>query len=143
MTINPEVSCHDCFGACCQGPMTMQLTLAEKDQLERVGTKFQTILDPVDYDRDDARYPISFSINTERKTIQWIYEKTRPTEPLPANYGRYMMVGACGWLFRQGKRARRCGTYETRPQVCRDFEMGSENCITMREVKVDLLARRH
>lgn len=129
-----ETGCHNCYGACCIGPQTMQLTLAEKEQMESAGSLFQTIAEPADHDREKVRYPIDFIVDKARNSIRWMYKADRPFEPLPAGYGRYMLIGACGNLLSSGQ----CGIYDDRPQVCRDFVENGSKCVLMREVKVEL-----
>ena len=36
--------------------------------------------------------------------------------------------GPCIWLNAE----KRCGHYEERPEVCRQFELGGEECVTLR-----------
>ena len=89
MTVSTESLCSDCFGACCMGPQTMQLTLLEKAKLEQAGTNFETVAEPVGYDRNDVIYPIGADIYEDGE-IEWVLNETDPYEPLPAGCGRYM-----------------------------------------------------
>lgn len=136
--INAESPCSSCFGACCIGPQTMQLSQAEKDRLTAAGSILQSIAEPADYDRSDVIYPISFKINPSRRTIQWVMEAANPYEPLPAGYGRYMLFGACGNLKQNTDGTAECGIYDQRPKVCQDFEAGSPKCQRMQEITVPL-----
>lgn len=141
MSTSPEASCETCFGACCVGPQLMQLDVFEKTRLEAVGSILQTVADPVAYDRDDVIYPVSMQIHNDRGTISWLAERGREYEPLPANYGRYMLFGACGNLKSNEQGGQYCGIYESRPKVCRDFEEGGPTCQLMRAVKVSISPR--
>lgn len=49
---------------------------------------------------------------------------------LPAFYGLYILTEDCGNLTEDNK----CGVYEKRPEACRDYEMGSQDCLDARSV---------
>lgn len=99
------ISCDNCVGACCKD-MRLDLSLPEKELLERGGTVFTEPL-------------------------------PEPDEPLPdEGYDVYKMEGACGWLRKNPDGNNfMCGTYETRPGVCRDFRMGEGECIAIRAME--------
>jgi len=145
---NAEISCENCTAACCKGDpfIIMQLSKRELKFMKRPGNQFQTIVKPADHVQTNARYPVEAVINRERNTVQWVYMKGRETEPLPAGMGRYALVGACKYLEKDENGSEYCGVYERRPQVCQDFEMGSPNCETLRElagvpIPVELIAK--
>ncbi len=112
----------------------MSLTAEERDFMRASGNAIQRVADPVDYDREEVIYPVSFKVHKRRNTLSWIVEKGREYEPLAANYGRYMLLGACKYLVTDENGWERCGVYDERPQVCRDFEMGSPKCLTLRQL---------
>ncbi len=120
----------------------MQLSLLEKASLESAGTVFQSIAEPASFDRDDVIYPQAMEIDADRRTIKWLVDAENPYEPLSAGFGRYMLIGTCGWLRTTPDGKRYCGTYPRRPQACQDFEEGGDNCQIMRETKVDFLPRK-
>jgi Fe-S-cluster containining protein len=49
-----------------------------------------------------------------------------------AKYGRYALLGACGYLQTDETGWQYCGAYEQRPEVCQEFEMGGEKCLNLR-----------
>jgi uncharacterized protein len=50
----------------------------------------------------------------------------------------HMVDGHCAALaYDAGSQEWRCGTYETRPQTCRDLERGSSACEAEREAKAE------
>jgi len=116
----------------------MELDVFEKTRLEAAGSILQTVASPEAYDREEVVYPVSMQINQDRGTISWLAEKGREYEPLRANYGRYMLMGACGNLRTSPEDWQFCAIYESRPKVCRDFEEGGATCLLMREVKVNI-----
>ena len=133
---NPEISCDNCRAVCCKGDpfLIMQLSDDELAFMQTSGNTFQTIETSVDYNRKDARYPIGGRIDQVRRTIRWIYEIGHETEPLPAGFGRYAMVGTCSNLMVTESGVEICGVYEARPQVCRDFAVASEKCVQLRQI---------
>ncbi|HET7827558.1 MAG TPA: YkgJ family cysteine cluster protein [Candidatus Saccharimonadales bacterium] len=133
-----EVSCQNCRAACCKGrpALIMQLSPAELEFMRASGNILQPIEEPVDYDREDARYPIGIaSVDNERRTIRWLFEAGRETEPLPSGMGRYALLGTCKYLETDEAGWERCSVYEDRPQVCRDFEEGSDKCLLLRKLE--------
>jgi uncharacterized protein len=58
-----------------------------------------------------------------------------PPDDARESLGAMIMSGArdehepCLWLTEDG----RCSRYDERPEVCRDFEVGSEDCLRVRE----------
>jgi Fe-S-cluster containining protein len=112
-----EISCQNCRAACCKGVplLTMQLTAIEVKFMRAGGNKFQTVAEPLDHDRDKVIYPVGMQIYQERGTFQWIVEKGREYEPLPAGFGRYALVGACKYLATTEDGWEYCSVYEQRP----------------------------
>jgi len=109
----------------------MSLSEEERQQMEGAGTVLHAIAEPTDYDRDDVPYPIGWRIDLRKGTMQMELEPGRETEPLKAGLGRYTMFGTCGNLVNILGREQ-CGIYDTRPQVCRDFEAGEDKCDLLR-----------
>ena len=132
-----EISCENCQAACCKGNplLIMQLTAEEREFMGRPGNILQRVADPVPYDRDDVIYPAGMQINQERGTLSWLAEAGREYEPLPANYGRYALVGACKYLETDENGWENCGVYEERPEVCRNFEVASPKCQLLRIIQ--------
>lgn len=127
-------NCQNCQAACCRGYPLLIMSLADEELvfMNRGGNRFQTIEKPAGHDRENVRYPAGAYIYPEKGTIQYIYEAGRSTEPLPANYGRYALLGDCQYLATDQNGWEYCSVYEERPQVCRDFEMGSPKCLSLR-----------
>ena len=134
MTNVSEISCQNCVAACCKGDpfITMQLSADEAEFMRECGNALQTIVEPADYDQPDARYPIGGRVYLDRGTIQYIYNKERPTEPLPAGFGRFALIGACKYLRTDEVGHEYCSVYDQRPEVCRNFPVGSEKCQSFR-----------
>ncbi len=129
-----EVSCHNCRGACCKGNplLVMQLSTAELELMKSNGNNFMTVAEPVDYDREKVIYPAGIQINAKRRTFNWLAERDREYEPLPAGLGRYALVGECKNLATDENGWEYCSIYNERPSVCRDFEEGGQKCRLLR-----------
>lgn len=132
-----EIACTNCVAACCKGDplLVMQLTKEELSFMARSGNQFQKIESPKPYDRDDVRYPIGARINPGRRTLNFMYKASSEYEPLPANYGRYALIGACKYLATDDNGWEYCSVYDERPGACQDFEMGGEKCQLIRTLK--------
>jgi Fe-S-cluster containining protein len=130
----PAKTCTSCVAACCKGPILMQLSNPEYKAMSGAGNTFVTIAKPADHDREQVPYPYAMQINEQRGTQQFLFEKGRETEPLAAGLGRYMLIGACKNLVIPPFGIELCGVYETRPEVCRDFEVGGQTCELLRIV---------
>ena len=134
-----EIDCHRCIAACCKGPMTIELTAPEHEQMLEAGTQLITIAEPVPYERSDVPHPagVPLDLTAPEEVVETVNNQGERW-PLAANKGRYIMVGSCGnlskllgWEY--------CAIYEDRPAVCRDLEMGGIACQIMRlEKGIDL-----
>jgi len=113
----------------------MHLSAEEADFMKAGGNILQAVAEPVDYDRDDVIYPVSMHVYPDKKTFRWVAEKGREYEPLPAGIGRYLLAGACKYLGVDDNGWEFCTVYDRRPQVCSDFEEGSEKCLLRRQVQ--------
>src|SRR3989344_6532266 len=129
-----EVSCENCHAACCKGTplLIMQLSPDELGFMRRPGNVFQTIAEPVNYDREEVIYPAGAEVNQEKGTLRWLAEPGREYEPLLASFGRYALFGACKYLEIDENGWEQCSVYERRPEVCRNFEMAGEKCLLLR-----------
>lgn len=129
-----EISCRNCNAACCKGTpfLVMQLSDSELAFMQDSGNVLQIIAEPKDYDRNDVRYPIGAQIHSSRGTLNWLYEKGRECEPLPAGFGRYALIGACKNLTTDEHGWEHCGVYDDRPEVCRNFGVATEKCVQVR-----------
>ncbi len=134
--INPfnKISCDNCQAACCKGPITMDLATDEFEFMRDGGGLFHTIEEPANYDREQVRYPVSFTINKLRNTIQFFAETGNEYKPLPAGVGRYMLVGSCGYLIADSRGREYCSVYESkdRPVICGSFEEAGPKCVRVR-----------
>lgn len=103
--------------------------------MEKTGNKFYTVAKPEKFKRARVPYPISAEIDLATNTVKWNCDKENPFEPLEPNMGRYALIGSCKNLEKDENGLEYCGVYEDRPQVCRDFEVGSPKCKIMREIQ--------
>lgn len=131
-----EISCRNCESACCKpsiaAPYILQLTDKELAFMEASGNKLVAVVDPVKYERDDAPYPTTVWLN-KSGDVELATEDDE-TWHLPAGFGRYIMIGACGYLTTDINNHEQCSVYIQRPQACRDFQVGSLACMKMREI---------
>ena len=110
----------------------MALDSWEHHVIASAGTTLLPIAEPEDYDREDVPYPLGLSMDpSEPGIVVPLFDKDNPYEPLAAGLGRYIMVGACGNL-KETAGWERCGNYQGRPNVCRDFEPGGDKCRELR-----------
>lgn len=111
----PILDCNDC-GACCATQCSppgyvLLLTVSEKDQ------------DEWPHPEDVARIR---SLPAEAETSLREYLTSLKSFDVPV----VTDDGPCIWLDLE---TRRCRFYEHRPQICRDFEVGSEGCRSWRD----------
>lgn len=128
-----ENLCMSCTGACCKGPITMSLDADEYEMMIEAGTELKTIAEPVDHDREEVIYPAGWAVDPKKRTMRMMVEEGNKYEPLAAGLGRYTMFGTCGNL-KEILGVEQCSIYDTRPQVCRDFEMGGPKCLLIRQL---------
>lgn len=131
-----EVNCQSCSAACCKGPETMELTLEEASFMLRGGNTLITIAQPDDHDRENILYPQGWQMApddpTNPRLAQPLVLKGSEFEPLAAGLGRYTLWGTCKYLETDTDGWERCGAYDQRPNVCKDFPVGSQKCRLMR-----------
>lgn len=128
-----EINCHNCIGACCRGPITMDLSNQELEFMRRPGAILQTVVGPDTIYREQARYPYDYIVDDVKETIRFLLDPSDPYKPLPAGVGRYMLIGKCGYLKEDEDGWEYCSAYEQRPQVCKDFVEGSLSCQEVRQ----------
>jgi Fe-S-cluster containining protein len=129
---NPEVSCQNCVAACCKGNLLLGLKLEEASFMIKGGNKIETVEWPVNYDRDNVIYPYGYEIDKNGNKF-WLVDPEKPTEPLKADLGRFMLIGSCKYLETDTDGREYCGVYNERPDVCREFVVGAEKCLMLRE----------
>ncbi len=128
-----EINCHNCSGACCRGPITMDLSSQELEFMRRPGVILKTVVEPDTIYREQARYPYDYIVDAAKETIRFLLDPKDPYKPLPAGFGRYMLIGKCGYLKEDEDGWEHCSAYEQRPQVCKDFVKGSLSCQEVRQ----------
>jgi Fe-S-cluster containining protein len=112
----------------------MSLTLEELSFMLRGGNKLLTVEQPQTKDRENVIYPLGYEEYPDKPGVRkWLINPDNPYEPLAAGFGRYILLGNCAYLEVTEDGWERCGVYEDRPQVCRDFQMSSEKCVMLRE----------
>lgn len=130
-----EISCEGCIGACCKSSfgtsVVMDLDKGEYSRLTEAGTDFLTLVDPEPYNRYNALMPYGEIVDPDTGTSELVFDRSAPGLLLMAGYGRYILRGACGNLAEENGRAI-CMDYDNRPQVCRDFDVGGEECLDLR-----------
>lgn len=128
-----DVTCATCVGACCVGPRTFPLTNEERDLMLGADTELWTVVRPMPFYRRDAPFPkvgLGFEPNDPDAFIEKVKEQG-VTNPLEANKGLYLMLGRCGNLETvDGQQV--CAVYDERPEVCRSFEEGGNDCLQVR-----------
>jgi Fe-S-cluster containining protein len=128
-----EINCHNCQAACCTGPLPIELSQPEYDQMAAAGTVFITIAEPAAHDRSDVPHPAGVLIDEgdPGKTRTRVIE-TGGHWPLAAGEGRYILLGKCANL-RTFLGWEHCGIYDERPRVCRGLEVGGFACRFIRQ----------
>lgn len=131
-----EVACNNCEGACCKGAplLIMELSADELQFMEAGGNTLLTIAKPTDSDRANVIYPLSMQTNRERGTFNWLVDPDNMYQPLLANFGRYALVGTCRYLAPSLLGFDYCSVYDDRPGVCRNFQVGSDKCLLLRDI---------
>jgi uncharacterized protein (TIGR03083 family) len=109
-----EVSCENCVAACCKAPVNMLLTADEHKRHGRT-MDLKVVVKPTRYRQ---RVPIEKSKSSD---VQRHLE-------VPVGYGLFELVSGCANLTESN----RCSIYASRPNCCRDFEMGSAACLKAR-----------
>lgn len=128
-----EVGCHNCQGVCCSGLILFDLDNEDLAFMKRGGSQMHTVVKPKKVDQPNAHYPIDHIGDRERNTLVPILDPERPTEPLAAGVGRYLLMGRCGYLVTTEDGRERCSTYDNKPKPCNDFEEGGDKCKFMRQ----------
>lgn len=101
-----EIACENCVAACCKAPVNMQLTEAE----HKIHSKTMDLKLTVK--------PRSYQQRIRREGSETGYME------IPAGFGVFELVSGCANLTE----ANRCSIYNTRPQCCRDYTVGSAMC---------------
>jgi Fe-S-cluster containining protein len=117
-----SISCENCNGACCSS-MNMMLNDKEAKLLESHGTKLNLLI------------PIT--------TVTRLDESTGTLTVIKIdNLSLYSMDEECKCLLPQDNSGmRKCMIYDSRPDACREFEMGAAECILCGIVNGTLLTR--
>jgi Fe-S-cluster containining protein len=135
-----EVACSNCEGACCQGG-NMDLSMEEASFLVEKGASLLLLVPPEDYDRDEVISPLTIMVSEDSPSE---FKMASTMEPLAAGFGRFIMTRVCPYLDESSEGWPKCTAYEDRPAACRNFEMGSESCLSARQTYgVDELTRQH
>jgi|GEM_PF-1641717 Fe-S-cluster containining protein len=128
-----ELSCKSCTAACCKGPEVMELTESEAAFLEAGDSQLLPITAPVNFLRDRVAYPQAVKIDQVTGEVTPVFAKGEEDErSLASGVGRYMLVGSCGYLMTDAQGWEYCSVYADRPRVCREFEVGGEDCHRIR-----------
>lgn len=116
---NSGVSCENCTAACCRAGTLMILSETDHQnnrkamalrRLAKATRQVQPVLIQAEGVKSDGtKYPIPMLIN------------------IPAHHGAYVMSKDCGRL-----KGNRCGIYDDRPQACKDYIVGSPECLEAR-----------
>lgn len=124
--------CNKCNpSACCMGRLVLQLTEQEANLMRSTGNRLFTHVAPAPYDTEDAPYPIGVTVINGIPHFDVDPEK--PTEPLPAHHGRYVMPDKCSNLEIDLLGRTSCSIYEERPGACASFAPGGQKCRQMQE----------
>ena len=109
MTVDEAmVSCENCVAACCKAPVFMQLSNREYKQ-HRTTMDLKIIVKPNKIE--------------QRRTIQGGREVF-----LAVGDGLFELQSGCGNLTEDN----RCSIHTFRPHCCREFEVGSAECLRLR-----------
>ncbi len=111
-----EISCETCVAACCRAGMTFMLSETEVS-IHRRQMRLKSILKPRDYAQ---RFPV----DAQRLDANGNIKKVRTNLPIPKRTGFYILLTDCGNIAEDNS----CANYENRPQSCRTYEIGSEEC---------------
>jgi Fe-S-cluster containining protein len=114
-----EVSCDNCTAACCRAGSLVVLDEIEH-QKHRKAMALRTLI-------RFRRYAQAAFIEAEGINPDGTKYPMPMVIKVPANRGAYLMEQDCGRL-----EDNKCGIYEERPQACRDYKVGSPECIEAR-----------
>lgn len=142
-----EVSCNTCVGACCRADTLMPLTPAEATYMRQRGTKLKNILEGIiavektnQSTGEVEHVDVSTLAFTEKANMYALLGsspdilKDHPTVSAHfnnaadyADIGKdfYRLESDCGNL---DPVTYMCDDYENRPEVCREFAVGSAAC---------------
>jgi uncharacterized protein (TIGR03083 family) len=110
----PEVSCETCVALCCRAPVNMIMTKEEHKRYGRT-MDLQVLVEPRAFRRRVGPQDASNIAGSAALEI-------------PAGHGLFELVSGCANLTPSN----RCGIYATRPSCCRDFAVGSPECLKLR-----------
>lgn len=114
-----EISCSDCQATCCGKGQTMTLSDPEVAFLKFSGTLLN---------QKGIAKPY-------RNWYRWVDTQFEPEiRMIVQAFGNYNLSNRCGYVIEEGGLFR-CGVHEDnrRPEICRDFEVGGEGCLYIRE----------
>lgn len=131
----PVDDCSECQAACCRANEIFDLTFQEVAFMTRVGNKLLKVVLPSPKPRRDAPYPRGLEWDTETGMRTYYVDPERPTEPLSANFGRYVLLNDCKYLETDQDGWEHCGVYEERPGACQQFEEGGDKCHLMQQIQ--------
>lgn len=145
---NPEISCVNC-SACCSD-IRLQLSYVELHMLEEAGTELIPILPAfaslellddgnlslqagVSWGSPEAIEILEAKAKSEKTTEDkefWL-NVVGQARQMNSGEGLYYMQSQCGFLQDDGL----CGNYSNRPEICREFTVGSKPCLDVRDMK--------
>ena len=106
----PDISCENCVAACCKAPINMQMRQDEYDR-HHTTMDLKVVAKPREYPQQ-IRYS-----DVAGKFLK-----------IPVGVGLYRLESGCANLTDDF----RCSIYASRPQCCRDLEVGSYACLKAR-----------
>jgi uncharacterized protein (TIGR03083 family) len=120
MSGNDEISCENCVAACCTAPVQMVLSRDEYREHRHV-MDLEVKLKPRDYPQVWKGRKLIATVTGEQRVNEW-------ESVVERNHGVFLLRSGCAYLDEH----HRCTIYERRPQVCRNFEVGSAQCLNLR-----------
>ena len=108
----------------------MSLSPKELEFMLRGGSGLIELAPPEPFGHESA--PLDVNIIENPKDPSKVSIEAVTYSPVKPGFGRYALRGACGWLRTAPGGWKYCGGFPERPNVCREFEMGGQDCMELR-----------
>ena len=129
MSQNSSVSCDACVAACCRAGSSIMLSDTER-QRHRRRMNLQTLVKLRPY-----RQTVEVTNNQVDDGSAQI-RAVPGTLSVPAHRGFYVFLSDCQYLQRpaddENGENKTCSIYESRPEACKNYEVGSSACLAAR-----------
>ena len=118
--VNSEINCSNCVAACCRAGAALALNEIER-QRHRKAMSVQVILKPKP--NPQITKQLVNAVGVDGRTTTGVIDIE-----VPQHYGFYFLTKKCGNLAADNT----CTRYDERPDACKQFEVGSDVCLSAR-----------